>query len=365
MQAIKCELCGSNEFTKVDGLFQCNHCHTKYTLEEAKKLMVSGTIEVVTGNAEKERLLKNAETYLNLGKCIDAINLYHEIAHNYPDDYRGWWGIITSSFGYNKDENYYYSNLGIDYDAFKATFNLVENKDFIYDFFDKIISSYGNNLHLSSKTLYLEPYPMCNYDDKKAYYQIDLFTKWLIFGSRNVCDIINYDKFNNFIISLSNRYEQSVKEALILPCFVNNIDYEIYEKFAFKFRDDEKNPLIKLNELSVNGKLFRDYDSQFRKYITKYIMHNIDPTNYAIVEKKQSDNLIFDSSLSFYGKWLFIRGSGWDYSYVNLNKLPVIVDKKLLCKLLYKSAVLCQHCGGEFKGLFKKVCSKCGKPKDY
>ena len=25
----------------------------------------------------------------------------------------------------------------------------------------------------------------------------------------------------------------------------------------------------------------------------------------------------------------------------------------------------CQYCGGEFKGLFTKVCSKCGKPKDY
>ena len=25
----------------------------------------------------------------------------------------------------------------------------------------------------------------------------------------------------------------------------------------------------------------------------------------------------------------------------------------------------CRFCGGEFKGVFKKVCSKCGKPKDY
>jgi hypothetical protein len=25
----------------------------------------------------------------------------------------------------------------------------------------------------------------------------------------------------------------------------------------------------------------------------------------------------------------------------------------------------CQHCGGSFKGLFKSVCSNCGKPKDY
>jgi len=26
---------------------------------------------------------------------------------------------------------------------------------------------------------------------------------------------------------------------------------------------------------------------------------------------------------------------------------------------------LCRFCGGKFKGLFKKVCSQCGKPKNY
>ncbi len=26
---------------------------------------------------------------------------------------------------------------------------------------------------------------------------------------------------------------------------------------------------------------------------------------------------------------------------------------------------LCQYCGGTFKGLFSKICTKCGKPKDY
>ncbi len=31
----------------------------------------------------------------------------------------------------------------------------------------------------------------------------------------------------------------------------------------------------------------------------------------------------------------------------------------------YRSQGLCQHCGGEFKGLFGKKCVKCGKPKDY
>lgn len=34
-------------------------------------------------------------------------------------------------------------------------------------------------------------------------------------------------------------------------------------------------------------------------------------------------------------------------------------------KCKWRRAVLCQHCGGAFKGLFGKKCSSCGKPKDY
>jgi ribosomal protein L37E len=30
-----------------------------------------------------------------------------------------------------------------------------------------------------------------------------------------------------------------------------------------------------------------------------------------------------------------------------------------------RNAGLCQHCGGRFKGIFKKTCTACGKPKDY
>ena len=34
-------------------------------------------------------------------------------------------------------------------------------------------------------------------------------------------------------------------------------------------------------------------------------------------------------------------------------------------KLEYRQKGLCHYCGGEYKGLLFKVCSKCGKPKDY
>ena len=46
MKAIVCELCGSNDLVKTDGLYVCQHCGTKYTPEEAKKLMVDVSLNI-------------------------------------------------------------------------------------------------------------------------------------------------------------------------------------------------------------------------------------------------------------------------------------------------------------------------------
>ena len=36
MQAMVCEMCHSNDLIKQDGLYVCQHCGTKYTVEEDK-----------------------------------------------------------------------------------------------------------------------------------------------------------------------------------------------------------------------------------------------------------------------------------------------------------------------------------------
>ena len=46
MKQLTCEMCGSNDILKQDGLYVCQNCGTKYTVEEAKKLMIDGTVEV-------------------------------------------------------------------------------------------------------------------------------------------------------------------------------------------------------------------------------------------------------------------------------------------------------------------------------
>ena len=46
MKALKCEMCDSNDLIKQDGYYVCQHCGTKYSVEEAKKLMFDGTVDV-------------------------------------------------------------------------------------------------------------------------------------------------------------------------------------------------------------------------------------------------------------------------------------------------------------------------------
>lgn len=46
MKKITCELCGSNQFIKQDGAYVCQYCRTQYSVEEAKKLMIDGVVEV-------------------------------------------------------------------------------------------------------------------------------------------------------------------------------------------------------------------------------------------------------------------------------------------------------------------------------
>lgn len=46
MKPLTCEMCGSTNLLKQDGVFVCQSCGTKYSVEEAKKMMVEGTVSV-------------------------------------------------------------------------------------------------------------------------------------------------------------------------------------------------------------------------------------------------------------------------------------------------------------------------------
>ena len=106
MQKLQCELCGSVDIVRTDdGFFQCQHCGCKYTLAQAKALL--GTVETTIGTAERERLLKNAQTQYEIGESNKAKETFAKVTEQFPDDYRGWLGLMRLAY------RYYLSGSGI------------------------------------------------------------------------------------------------------------------------------------------------------------------------------------------------------------------------------------------------------------
>ena len=74
MKALTCEMCGSTNLIKDDGVFVCQSCGTKYSVEEAKKMMVEGTVNVEgTIKIDKSDELQNLYEIARRAKLTDNI----------------------------------------------------------------------------------------------------------------------------------------------------------------------------------------------------------------------------------------------------------------------------------------------------
>lgn len=82
MKAIVCEMCASNDVVKQDGFYVCQSCGTKYTPDDAKKLMVE------IDNSEKlENYRKLARDARKTGDTEGAAKYYDLMRQLDPDDW--------------------------------------------------------------------------------------------------------------------------------------------------------------------------------------------------------------------------------------------------------------------------------------
>ena len=92
MKAIVCEMCNSNDIVKEDGIYVCKNCGTKYSVEEAKKLMIDGTVDV-SGSTVKVDVSDRIENLYEMARREnqkfngDALKYYEEIVIERPNDW--------------------------------------------------------------------------------------------------------------------------------------------------------------------------------------------------------------------------------------------------------------------------------------
>lgn len=74
MKQLTCEMCGSTDLMKQDGVFVCQSCGTKYSVEEAKKMMVEGTVDVTGSTVKVDTSTELANLYQLARRARDDNN---------------------------------------------------------------------------------------------------------------------------------------------------------------------------------------------------------------------------------------------------------------------------------------------------
>lgn len=99
MRRLACEMCGGTDLTKQDGVFVCQFCGAKYSVEEAKKLMVAGTVEVkgtikVDNSDELKKLYQAARNARKTSDDATALKHYENISAKDPDSWEALFYLV-------------------------------------------------------------------------------------------------------------------------------------------------------------------------------------------------------------------------------------------------------------------------------
>ncbi|MCC8153865.1 MAG: TFIIB-type zinc finger domain-containing protein [Tannerellaceae bacterium] len=95
MKKLVCEMCGSTELIKQDGVFVCQSCGCKYSVEEARKMMVEGTVEVtgtvkVDDTSKVDNYLDLSNTAYNAGNGQSAFDYANKALEIAPQNSQAW-----------------------------------------------------------------------------------------------------------------------------------------------------------------------------------------------------------------------------------------------------------------------------------
>ena len=101
MKQLTCEMCGSTDLMKQDGVFVCQSCGCKYSIEEAKRMMIEGTVDVqgtvkVDNSAFVQKYLANARRAYEKEDWEEVEKYYNMVEQNAPHNMEA---VFFSSFG--------------------------------------------------------------------------------------------------------------------------------------------------------------------------------------------------------------------------------------------------------------------------
>ena len=101
MKQLMCEMCCSTDILKQDGVFVCQACGCKYSVEEAKRMMIEGTVDVqgtvkVDNSAFVQKYLANARRAYEKEDWEEVEKYYNMVEQNTSNNMEA---VFFSAFG--------------------------------------------------------------------------------------------------------------------------------------------------------------------------------------------------------------------------------------------------------------------------
>lgn len=172
MQKIVCEMCGNSDLIKQDGVFVCQFCGTKYTLEEARNLMIEGVVEVsgtvkIDASNELKNLKELAQRAANANDYEKAQQYYDQILLRDPSDWRNnfyakYYKAMNCSIKTPDD----ITSIGHETDGvIKVVLEMIQNTITSPDELRKALEEFATQLVALSKAL--------TFEGERAYWKIE------------------------------------------------------------------------------------------------------------------------------------------------------------------------------------------------
>ena len=218
-------MCGSTDLLKQNDVFICQTCGTKYSVEEAKKMMIEGTVDVqgtvkIDRNNQSKNYLQLAEQYLNSASLQKASECCDKVLEVESNNYHAWkmkfriaiYSYLVYLTIFDSDsEKYLKENLNLDNDNTLPSFHKAvsyaknafscakgnEKEDLLMSISDSIISYtknilsnvpwclYSNNIGIEEIAKFI----ISNFEENQILSFIEKYYCSLI----DVLDDINYD----------------------------------------------------------------------------------------------------------------------------------------------------------------------------
>ena len=302
MNKLQCELCGSVDIVKTgDALFQCQHCGCKYTLEEAKKILFG---EVTFKAQDFEIVGGRLVKYHGASTVVDIPDTVQVIGKEAFRECSGITAVTIPNSVKRIEALAFYGCSSL------TEITIPDSTQFI-----------GNRAFENCSSL-----QSVVFSDSVTELEAPHFDLWEGFNNCTQLHSVRLSKNLKHIPKYFFHNCPNIKE-LVIPEGVESIGEESFTECGLE------KVTLPYSLKSIHHTAFGQYNDRC-KHLTS-------------VEGNRK--LFFESVLS-------------SMDYISPYDLPVVVQNK---QEHFMENNRCRYCGGSFKGAFTKVCSKCGKKKDY